>query len=106
MTAGRQTWRARVHGSLALVIMARALCLPLVVSAQEVPKRNLHDNRKAWRVNVVSDVLPENQVLRLQASVEEGWLVCRSSGSVVVKVPVSAITRMSRDNAKDHPVAE
>jgi len=106
MTASRQTRRAQVCKSLAFIITATAVCLPLVVNAQEAPKRNLHDNRKAWKVNVVSDLFPEKQILKLQASVEEGWLVCRSGGSAVLEIPLNAITRTSRDSAKDYPVAE
>jgi len=105
MTASRRTWRARVDGSLALIIATAALGLPLAVSAQQEPKRTLPNNGKAWKVNVVSELLPEKQMLKLQAGIEGDRLVCRSGGSAVFEIPLNAITKMSRDDAKDYPVA-
>src|SRR5215467_14453324 len=105
MTASRQTRGAQVCRSLALIIAATTLCLPLAVSAQESPKGDLRDDRKGWKVNVVSELFPEKQMLKLQARVEGAWLVCRSSGSAVLEIPLNEITRMSRDEAKDYPVA-
>ena len=106
MTASRQAWRARVHRSLALTVAATALCLPLAVRAQEEPKRALSKNGKGWKVNVVSEIFPEKQILKLQARIEGGQLVCRSGASPVLEIPLNAITRMNRDKAKDYPVAE
>lgn len=106
MTASRQTSRVRVYASLAMIFAATTLCLPLAVRAQEETKRALPQNGKGWKVNVVSEIFPEKQMPKLKAGIEGDYLVCRSNGSPVLEIPLNAITRMSRDDAKDYPVAE
>ena len=106
MTASRQTSRARVNRSLAVILAATALGPPLAVRAQEGPKRSLPKSEKAWKVNVLSEVFPQRLAVKLRARIEEDRLVCFSGDSVVLEVPLKAISRMSRDTAKDYPAAE
>lgn len=106
ITASRQTWRAQVYGSLALIIAATALGLPLAVRAQDEPKQTLPKNGKGWKVNAVSELFPDKVMAKMQARIEGDWLVCRSGDSVVLDVPLKAISRMSRDTFKDYPAAE
>ena len=106
MVASRQIWGVRVYGSLAIIFAATALCLPLAASAQDEPKRSLPNNGQGWKVNVVSELIPEKVMAQVQARIEGDWLVCRSGDSVVLEVPLKAISRMSRDTFKDYPAAE
>lgn len=106
MKRTKQAGRTRLYRTLSLILAATALLMPLAMSAQEEPKRALLTNGKSWKVNVVSESFPEKQMLKLQARIEGDQLVCRSHGSPILQIPLYAITRMSRDSAKDYPVAE
>lgn len=105
ITRGR-TWRTGVDGTLTLIIGFAMASMSLPVCAEDEPKHNLQKNQAAWKVNVVSELFPEKAREKLQAKIEKGQLVCRSRDSAVLEIPLNAITRVTRDSAKEYPAAE
>ena len=96
--------RACAYGSAAL-IAAAVFCVPRAVTGQEEQKRNVQRKEPSWKVNVISELLPETVLVKLQAKIEGDRLVCLSGGSAVLEVPLKSISRMSRDTVKDYPAA-
>lgn len=96
MKRTKQTGRTRPYGTLSLILAATALWVPLPMSAQEEPKRALLTNGKSWKVNVVSELFPEKQILKLQARIEGDQLVCRSDGSPMLPTEHSIRRRSAR----------
>lgn len=99
-------WRACVSRTFAVIVVPAIFLVSPAGHAQEEPRHKLQKNEKGWQVNVISAVLPETQQAKLQAKIEEDRLVCSTAGSAVLEIPLDAITRITRDTAKDYPAAE
>ena len=106
MTTRDRTFLSLVHGTITLIIAVSISLMSQAVAAQEKPNRDLQKEKVVWKVNLISAELPERVRLKLQAEIEEDRLVCRSADSAVLEIPLTAITRITRDSTKEYPMAE
>jgi hypothetical protein len=106
MTTRDRTFQSLVYGTMTLITAVTISLMSQVVAAQDKPNRGLQKEKVVWKVSVISAELPERVRLKLQAEVEEDRLVCRSADSAVLEIPLTAITRITRDSTKEYPMAE
>src|SRR6267143_1936736 len=106
MTTGNWSSRIRGYGTLALMVTVTMLGMSLFVEAQQVLERQPPNNDEVWKVNVTSALLPGKMEGKLRAKIEADRLACRSVDSTILEIPLTAITRITRDSGKDYPVAE
>ena len=106
MTTGNWSSRIRRYRTLALMITVMMLGMSLVAEAQQGLERSPLNNDVGWKVNVISAILPGKMEGKLRARIEADRLVCRSVDSTVLEIPLTAITRITRDSSKDYPIAE
>jgi len=88
------------------MVTVTMLGMSLVVEAQQVLERQPPNNDEVWKVNVTSALLPGKMEGKLRAKIEADRLACRSVDSTILEIPLTAITRITRDSGKDYPVAE
>jgi len=105
MTTRDRALQSLVYGTIALMIAITISLMSHVVAAQEKPNRDLQKEKVVWKMSVISAELPERVQLKLRAEIEEDRLVCRSADSAVLEIPLTAITRITRDSTKEYPIA-
>jgi len=90
---------------LRLITAIAILWVPNTI-AQDDPKRVQPQYEQGWSANVVSGLFPATKAEKVKVRIEEDQLVCRSTGSTVLEIPLKSITRVSRDTTKDYPITQ
>src|SRR5215469_1389313 len=103
MTTGSLGLRNISYRILALTIAVVILAMPLTSEAQQEQKPAAQKNEAAWKANAMSAVFPEEIKRNLRVTIEGEKLTCHSGDPIVLDVPLSAISRITRDGVKEYP---
>lgn len=90
---------------LRLITAIGLLWVPRTI-AQDDPKRIQSQHEQGWSAAVVSGLFPATKTDKVKARIEQDQLVCRSTGSSVLEIPLKSISRVCRDTTKDYPIAQ